>query len=94
MALTKSDLAQIAALVAAMQAQGSPRKGRASSKRKQPGEVTFYTRAQIAAGEGFPCIADGGCGRRLGTKTRASIHGVDEGGHNPAAGFEAPAEAE
>lgn len=89
MAVTLTD-AQFAELLKA--ARGTPRKGRASSPKK-PGEVTFYTRAQIAAGEGFPCTADGGCGRLLGTKTRASIHGVDIGGHNAKVAPEA-AEAE
>ena len=34
-------------------------------------------------GRRFACTADGGCGRLLRSETRASIHGVDAGGHEP-----------
>lgn len=38
---------------------------------------TFYTKAQIAAGGGFPCTL--GCGKVLRTSARAEKHGVEEG---------------
>lgn len=44
---------------------------------------TFATKAERLAGKGFPCTVPGDdCGRRdLRTPNRASIHGIDAGGH-------------
>jgi hypothetical protein len=35
-------------------------------------------------GRRFACTADGGCGRLLRSEKRASVHGVDDGGHQAA----------
>lgn len=42
---------------------------------------TFYTKAEIARGLGFPCAL--GCGRRLRTMVGASSHDIAHG-HNAA----------
>ena len=47
-------------------------------------EKTFFSKKDIEAGNGFPCTADGGCGRLLRTAPRAAIHGIEAGGHAPA----------
>lgn len=41
----------------------------------QAAEKTFFTKAEIAAGGGFPCAL--GCGKTLRTSKRAQTHGAD-----------------
>lgn len=50
-----------------------------------PAERTFKTKAERLAGLGYPCSVPGeDCGRRdLRTPNRASIHGIEAGGHAP-----------
>lgn len=58
MALTKADLKAIGDMIAA--ATAKPARG--SSARKTTAR-TFATKAERAAGNGFPCTADDPCGR-------------------------------
>lgn len=60
--------AKLDALIAQLQAQ-QPVQARA----EQP--KAFFTKAEIAAGGGFPCAL--GCGKRLRTAKRAQTHGED-----------------
>jgi len=72
----RTTIASLEAKIAALEAQIGAQQP-ATGKAEQP--VTFYTKAQIAAGGGFPCVADEPCEKRLRTAERAKSHG--EAGH-------------
>jgi hypothetical protein len=43
---------------------------------------TFRTRAQIAAGDGYPCTVSPTTCKFIGrTPARAAVHGIEKGGH-------------
>lgn len=66
-------VAALTAMVAALTAaQAAPASGASASGP-----------ARSADGRDFPCTAGGACTRRLRSKARAAVHGVDAGGHEP-----------
>ena len=65
-------VAALTAMVAALTAAQAPTSGAQASGP-----------ARSADGRDFPCTAGGACTRRLRSKARAAIHGVDAGGHEP-----------
>jgi hypothetical protein len=51
----------------------------------QAGTATMLKRDGTPSSvKGFPCTADGGCGRVLRTAKRAALHGIETGGHSAA----------
>jgi len=76
MALSKADLAAIAALIDARVAVAAPVAAPAEAHVR-----TFATKAMREAGEGFPCTAEPACSRVLRTAKRAAVHGIAAGGH-------------
>jgi hypothetical protein len=75
-ATLRAEIASLRAEIAAM--RGSVAASPIAVKPK-----TYFTRAEINAGDGFPCTL--GCGRRLRTAARAAGgHDVATGGHTAA----------
>lgn len=66
--MPRTTMASLQAQIAALTAQI------ANTPAAAPVAKSFYTKAEIAAGEGFPCSAKPACKRRLRTAAGASSH--------------------